>query len=538
MAASREPVEPPKAERDYGEENIRHSSKEARRSSKSDRMISEVISEEDQEFNPALEKILEERDVVDRLKTLPIWLVSVGIHLVIIILLATHYITDKKKTEMEIISQPNEELGVDMDELIDDQIDVADFEIEVQEADPVVEQPVAVFNSFEMPQDLKLSESYDLSQSEEMIQPVDQMVSNALSGRLNGKSHLLKSGGGNAQSEKAVNDALKWIAAHQQEDGSWDFKNVGANSQASIDSVNAATAMALLPFLGAGHTPSKGSYKETVARGIEFLLSNGVRSSNGLDFTDKAGTMYSQGLVSIVLCEAWAMGEDEKDRRYKSLRNAAQQAVAFIEYAQDPMLGGWRYQPQTKGDTSVAGWQLMALKSGDMGGLSIDPAVMKKALNFLMNQVGYENQSRYGYMNANGGTDATTAIGLLCRLYLDWSPQNPSLIHGADYLLGQGPQFSNPYFIYYATQVFHHIGGERWKKWNGQVRDTLISMQVQSGDDAGSWSPQSDDPNGKPAGRLYVTSLFCMTLEVYYRHMPLYSQNKFGGSAEEAFPID
>ena len=161
---------------------------------------------------------------------------------------------------------------------------------------------------------------------------------------------------------------------------------------------------------------------------------------------------------------------------------------------------------------------------------------MKKAINFLSNQVSADGGARYGYQDSHG-TDATTAIGLLCRLYLDWDPKNPNILRGADYLLRKGPDFKNAYYVYYATQVLHHIGGPRWKEWNDQVRDTLVNSQVQSGDDAGSWSPSQDVYRGE-AGRLYVTSLFCMTLEVYYRHMPLYAQTQYGDAETEDFPLD
>lgn len=501
--------------------------------------MEDLVSEEELELNPALEKILEERDLVDRLKTLPIWLISLGIHIAVIIVLATFYIGEKQKNQMEVISQPAEEMGVDMDDLDDEEsIDFADFDIEVQETQEMVEQPApAIFSNLETTPDLRLSETYAMDDSA-MVAPVQMMMSSALSGRMSGKGRLLKSGGGSAESEKAVQNALKWLAAHQLPNGSWSFQAAGANSGRTVAN-NAATAMALLPFLGAGHTPSQGDYKATVARGIEFLLTNGKRSPEGYDLRDGGeGRMYSHGLASIVLCEACAMTAEEKDRRYKTLRSAAQQAVFFIQNAQDPDMGGWRYEPKQRGDTSVVGWQLMALKSGDMGGLSIDPTVMKKALNFFIHQVGYEGQSRYGYDKRIGGTDATTSIGLLCRLYLDWTPKNASLLRGADYLLNQGPNFSNPYYVYYATQVLHHIGGPRWTQWNSQVRDTLIGLQVKDGDDFGSWTPQNDDGYGQSAGRLYVTALFCMTLEVYYRHMPLYSQAKFGGLEENPFPLD
>ena len=50
----------------------------------------------------------------------------------------------------------------------------------------------------------------------------------------------------------------------------------------------------------------------------------------------------------------------------RNLLVPARAALNFICYAQDPNGGGWRYQPREKGDTSMLGWQLMALKSGHM----------------------------------------------------------------------------------------------------------------------------------------------------------------------------
>ena len=60
------------------------------------------------------------------------------------------------------------------------------------------------------------------------------------------------------------------------------------------------------------------------------------------------------------LCEAYGMTGDTHVRDA-----AAQAAVQFIEAAQNRQTGGWRYHPGEEGDTSVVGWQIMALKSAD-----------------------------------------------------------------------------------------------------------------------------------------------------------------------------
>ena len=64
-----------------------------------------------------------------------------------------------------------------------------------------------------------------------------------------------------------------------------------------------------------------------------------------------------------------------------------------------------------------------------------------------------------------------------------------------------------------------------WERWNPKVREGLIGIQVKDDRCAkGSWDPFSPVPDiwAERAGRLYLTSLSILTLEVYYRYLPLY----------------
>ena len=53
----------------------------------------------------------------------------------------------------------------------------------------------------------------------------------------------------------------------------------------------------------------------------------------------------------------------------------------------------------------------------------------------------------------------------------------------------------------------------------------LIQTQVQEGDLTGSWDPRLPVPDrwGPHAGRIYITTMNLLSLEVTYRHLPLYS---------------
>lgn len=338
-------------------------------------------------------------------------------------------------------------------------------------------------------------------------------------------------GGGNSASEAAVARGLTWIVTHQAPDGHWamDAFNQHGNCRCTgFGQRNdiAGTAFGLLPLLGAGehHLNPKARYGKHCEKGLKYLISKQGKDGNF------GGGMYAHGLASIAMCEAYAMTSDAR------LKYPAQNALNYIRSAQHDA-GGWRYQPRTPGDTSVVGWQVMALKSGQMGGLEVDDArnpTFNKAMKFL-DSVMQSNGSGYGYTGP-GASPTMTSVGLLCRQYLGWGPRNSTLQNGVETLKKTQPPTkpdtwgTGMYYYYYATQVMHHIGGDDWKAWNEKMREFLVAKQ-DKGDknphSRGSWNPQGDS-HGNAGGRLMLTSLSLLTLEVYYRHLPLYRRDLGG----------
>jgi len=269
----------------------------------------------------------------------------------------------------------------------------------------------------------------------------------------------------------------------------------------------------------------KEDYRKNVEAALKFLVSHQDAKTG-----DLGGGMYAHGLAAIALCEAYGLTGDQ------SLKAPAQKAIDFIVSAQDPASGGWRYTPRSGGDTSVVGWQLMAIKSGQMAGLKVPNPTLVGAEKWL-NSVQTANGGGYGY-TSNEATPTMSAVGLLCRQYLGWSPRNPGLINGVTYL-GKSPpgSISSIYYYYYATQVMHHMGGDSWATWNPKMRDTLVNSQDQGRapkkpHQIGSWSPDGD-AHGAQGGRIMQTSLSLLTLEVYYRHLPLYRRDVSSGKEME-----
>jgi len=358
--------------------------------------------------------------------------------------------------------------------------------------------------------------------------PIDPLrsFSRPSGGGLEGRSpekraQLAADAGGTPESEEAVERGLRWIAAHQSPDGGWTFDLkksycAGLCANAGTEaSTTAATAIALLPFLGAGYTHTQGEHRETVRKGLYYLLRRGRTTPEGLDLRE--GTMYAQGIAAIALCEAYAMTHDE------ALRDPAQSAIRFIQAAQDRGGGGWRYAPGEPGDTTVTGWQWMALKSGQLAGLAVSRSTLYAADRFL-DSVQSDGGSQYGYLTPEARR-ATTAVGLLCRMYGGWTRGHPALARGVSHLSTWGPSPVDIYYNYYAAQVLRHWGGSDWKFWNRPMRDYLVSTQAVKGHENGSW--YFDDEHSRVGGRLYTTAMAVMILEVYYRYLPLYGEEVF-----------
>ena len=353
-------------------------------------------------------------------------------------------------------------------------------------------------------------------------------VNGAISGQLLGrsgatKSKLLKEGGGNADTERAVARGLSWLAKQQKPDGSWVYD--GTRKEETI----AATGMALLPFLAAGQTQKTGTYAKTVARGLDYL--GRMQSSNGKFNVPSDHYMYSHGIATTALCEAYGMTRDQ------SIRSKAQAAVNYIVAGQ-AVDGSWGYNVPQAGDTSIVGWEVQALKAARLSKDIIVPEkTFANAIKFLDKVSVGSRKSAYGYSGPNGGPGtALTAVGLLCRHYLSgWDASNGGMSEGVDGLMKAGPrkQKFDMYYYYYATQVVHFFGGDTWKSWNegadvagkrsGGMRDWLMELQKKDGPASGSWDPDADSI-GKNCGRLGTTCLSLLTLEVYYRHLPLYKR--------------
>lgn len=484
----------------------------------------------------------------------PAWLVSTVLHVIVLSSLAL--IVPPPPPEhagiKSIESPPTESLKeieeLRIVELPDDQLSVEEMQDTTQAPETVAVESVEVVSEAT---DLAAAQmsvdvtdiSTDISLSTDLLKTVGKSggTKSGFGGRSSAadQKEMIKAGGGNPEEIiVAVETSCDWFKRHQLPDGGWsfDFRQCpGCNGQCKnpesdsfLNDRAAATALALLPMLGQGFTHTakgeKGKYAKQVDGGLAFLAQRVIAGKGQAYGGPKGGNMYSQGLAGIVLSEAFGMTKDPR------LAVPAQAAIDFIMRAQDPVGGGWRYSPRQAGDTSAVCWQVMALKSATMSGLRVDPYVVKKVSTFL-DFVQSEDGAAYGYAEPSKNfRPALTSAGLLCRMFTEWKKSNEALIRGAKRLAKGGPS-RDMYTSYYATQVLYHVKQQlpkEWDDWQKKMSEMLVNAQISTGHQAGSYYEGFDTGHAPHVGgRIYVTSMATMTLEVYFKHgLPLYQDVK------------
>lgn len=457
----------------------------------------------------------------------PPWLVSMLIHFALVILLVLLTWNSNAPDERVITATYAEQLG----EQLEQEIMILDTE-EFLPDDVTSAASVDLPVQDDMPLPATLTE-LSLEGTKTAREAEEESFGAELSARGDARTRrtLVQAYGGNATTEQAVAEALEWLKRNQRRDGSWSMTGPYSNA-GSIENPVAATAMALLAFQGAGHTDREGTHAAVVAKGWKFLLGELDGDGNFIqDGLQSQQRLYTQAQASIALCELYAMTRDE------ALKPKAQSTIDYAVRIQSPE-GGWRYIPGEDADTSVTGWFVMALQSARMGGLRVPQETLDNVERFL-DSVAPEGEgdylvgSRYQYRpsRAQPPTHSMTAEALLCRQYMGWQRDDPRLVAGMEYLQRKPITWGKPdvYYWYYATQVAHHMEGDAWRQWNNTMRQVIPENQVQSGREKGSWDPRNDE-YGNKAGRLFMTCLCTYMLEVYYRHLPIYSKDQILGT--------
>lgn len=348
--------------------------------------------------------------------------------------------------------------------------------------------------------------------------------------------------GGSPISEQSVTEGLAWLARHQGQNGSWQSQYLGNGAESLCEDDGkckspggrfsmATTGLSLLAFQAGGHYYfNDQKYSGVVKRGLDWLVKN-QREDGGLYGADRAGRngqfMYEHGIATFALAEACALSRSFQRDVEGDYQQALERAVKFIVEGQHSD-GGWRYSPNKYegGDTSVSGWQVLALKTAKEAGFKLNDNLIDGIRKFFKGCETGEN-GRTGYVPGTILSDATTGVGMLVHQFFLDQQESDLINKAAPYLADlaeekwKGGRGTDYYLWYNCTlamfQAGQHAHKEEWNRWNNVIRDRLIALQrgQDAGCERGSWDPA--DGHDRSGGRVYSTALAVLTLEVYYR---------------------
>jgi hypothetical protein len=322
---------------------------------------------------------------------------------------------------------------------------------------------------------------------------------------------IMKKLGGSEASEAAVDKALEYLVANQEEDGRWDISRGGGQNGHDV----AATAFNLLAFYGRGERHDRDcKYRDQVKLALDWLVGQQNAASGDLRGPRHQGNaMYDHGIASLALVEAYGVTKDPE------LRPRAQAAIDFIVESQHEE-GGWRYKPGDRGDLSVSGWMVMALASGEMSGIPIPAKTKAGVKNFLQIVSGGKDGGSYGYTDSpgkgNSRKNAMNAVGFFCAQLNGASANAAKAFESSLILDGAGFQLNDIYYAYYGTLAAYQNQGPVWKKWTNKMHAEFLKAQAEDG----SW--QFGGPHAGAMGKFIGTALVALCLEAHYRYTPLY----------------
>ena len=345
------------------------------------------------------------------------------------------------------------------------------------------------------------------------------------------RKRLVEELGGSEKTESAVALALGYLARSQNDDGSWTKSPLRGKPKRDSKTKPhkmgpALTGLSSLCFLAANHTPTAaGPYQAVIRKAMDRLVAVQLKSGS---WQEGGGRMYGHAIATLAMAEAAAMTGEKK------YRAAAILGAKFIKESQNKNDGGWRYEPNQAGDTSVLGWCVMALHSVEGLGIQIPKETRRGAMRWLDSVSGGKTKILAGYQNTNA-TPIMSAEAAFSRILLNQPLSPDQQKELGDYLLKSNltkQKQHSFYGWYYASLALMQIGGEAWDTWNPGIRDYLVKLQKKSGRERGAWTEKPKHGHDQ-GGAIYTTAMATLTLEVYYRYLPIYKHQRTGNAPKK-----
>ena len=320
-----------------------------------------------------------------------------------------------------------------------------------------------------------------------------------------GRRQAMRRFGGNERAEAAVMRALRWIKMRQLPDGSWQAKGEGD-----------ATAFALLAYLSHGEDMASPEFGQTVRRAIQNLVD---RHSNNMS--------------------VYALLEAANVVRTPVLKEVAEEALESLCQRQKQVVRA------NSGGLLQRYCAVMALKSAEMAKVespqagrvreTFESAFVEMRDSRAANWKKIQGKGTWHYMVAGvclqylGRGDDVTTRGMLGRLDELWPP---ATLGTTD--IACCPVRSN----YFSTMIFFNAGGKLWEKWNAGMLAAYAETQVVKDEgyvdpdgvphETGYWFCKDQHIGDQP---FWTTCYVAHQLMVYYRYLPTYAKEAWGGAA-------
>jgi len=351
-----------------------------------------------------------------------------------------------------------------------------------------------------------------------------------------------------ADVRSAIEDAARWLVAHQSDDGSWlpgsFMRRCGAIGEGVCDGIGegdklvGVTGLALLALFASGDEPHRSPHAEAMTKAVSWLLSQ-QDPEDGL-YGQRVGLSYVYGhaIATQAMVEAWLATGDPRVGR------SVERAVELIVGARSKM-GGWRYEiPSVACDTSVTAWMASALCAARDAGFDVPDSALSGVDAYLRamtdpatGRTGYDAvgtaSARLAAVNQDFPSEsgeALTAAALFTRSWIGRKPTSGPLAGLGFGLIAAKPPVWSPvdrasdfYYVFWASHAFAGQGGKAAATWQDQLRVAFLSNQRRDKklDTFGSWDPI--DAWGFAGGRLQSTCLLMLAFSAPARCVSAFS---------------
>lgn len=307
--------------------------------------------------------------------------------------------------------------------------------------------------------------------------------------------------------------AVRWLESTELYDGGWriddpeGFPNYGNNPSQLY-----ASALASLALASNGRTHRHSYRSGTIENALRLIWAKSKIDGDALDASGSERDLQAHIFAALVFGEIYAISKDE------SLKPTVEALVRYLVSAQDKS-GGWRRYADADADVRSTVWAVIALSSARRSEVKIDRKVVDDAKQFL-HTFRCEDGMQYGFKKGEPHATATAMVWCARALLgetLDDDSFRKALQEVADSPFNEHDSEQ----VLFRTQVAHICGGAEWDRWKDSVLLKICERQVKRGREAGSWFDK-DDPGAKAGGRLEQSCFHTLSLNVYYRHLPIF----------------